>query len=283
MACGNRFDLLDDEVAMKIPKPKRTGSCLVLEDTVAHAVASATSGKTTDTSMSAGSDAMISTIISQVLAAIQPIIMQTVTASVTAAMKAMMEELQKSLTSLHQAEKAAAMDGQQSNALAEVERLEQYGRRENIWIYGLEESRGEDTTSKVVELAADMGVAISTSDISVSHRLPISGKSPDAKRPIIVKFVRRSTKQALMKNKKELRKKENRKNVYVEEDLTPLRSRMVRALREDSAVKAVWTIDGRIFVIRKKDGKEEKVVMDSSHDLKKMGWSAERIQKVIRQ
>ena len=70
------------------------------------------------------------------------------TASVTAAMKAMMEELQKSLTSLHQAEKAAAMvDGQQANALAEVERLEQYGRRENIRIYGLEESRGEDTTS----------------------------------------------------------------------------------------------------------------------------------------
>lgn len=293
MATGNRFDLLDDEVSMK----RHSSPSLVLEDAVSYAVAAA-SGVKTDYLMSAGKtghgrekasspqqshddDAKISMIVAKVMAAIQPILVQTVSAAVAAAMKSLMDELKKPLQSLHQLE----TDGQQAKALEEVDRLEQYGRRDNIRIFGLEETRGEDTTNKVVELAADMGLAISANDISVSHRLPTSGRRSGSKktsRPIIVKFVRRSTKQAVMKNKKELRRKENRKNVYVEEDLTPLRNRIVRALREDSAVKTVWSIDGRIFAIRKKGGKEEKVVIDSGHDLRKLDWTTERIHEITR-
>ena len=164
-------------------------------------------------------------------------------------------------------------------ALAEIDRLEQYGRRDNVRIFGLEETRNEDTTEKVVELAADMGVAITAKDISVSHRLPQSGKRADKAKPIIVKFVRRFTKQLLLRSK-ELRKKENRKNVYVEEDLTPVRSRMVCSLREDPRIKTVWSIDGRIFAIRKKDGKDEKVVIESAQDLRKVGWTAEKIKNI---
>ena len=48
---------------------------------------------------------------------------------------------------------------------AEIDRLEQYGRRDKMHIFGLEETKGEDTTTKVAELAADMGVSISANDI----------------------------------------------------------------------------------------------------------------------
>ena len=54
--------------------------------------------------------------------------------------------------------------------------------------------------------------------ISVSHRLP--GRSGST-RPIIVKFVRRNTKTAMMKSKRKLRDA-NRKGVYINDDLTPL-------------------------------------------------------------
>ena len=275
MATGNKFDLLDDEVAVK--KPNLPG-----EADVSYAKAAAgaldTSSKKAEKPKDSAEAAMISAIVAQVLATIQPIIVQSVTAAVAAAMKELMKELQKPLENLRQMESVP----NQGTALEGIDRLEQYGRRDNIRIYGLEETRNEDTTEKVVKLAADIGVTITANDISVSHRLPQTGKRAVSKaKPIIVKFVRRSTKQLLMRSKKELRKKENRKNVYVEEDLTPLRSRMVRALRGETGIKTVWSIDGRIFAIRMKDGKEEKVVIDSAQDLRKVGWTAEGIKNII--
>ena len=277
MATGNKFDLLDDEVAVKKPNLP-----LTREADVSYAMAAAgamdTSSKRAEKPKDSGEAAMIAAIVSQVLATIQPIIVQSVTAAVAAAMKELMKELQKPLENLRHTESVS----NQGTALEGIDRLEQYGRRDNVRIYGLEETRNENTTEKVNELAADIGVAITANDISVSHRLPQSGKRAAGKaKPIIVKFVRRSTKQLLMRSKKELRNKENRKNVYVEEDLTPLRSRMARSLRGDPGIKTVWSIDGRIFAIRKKDGKEEKVVIESAQDLRKVGWTAEEIKNII--
>lgn len=263
------FDLLDDEVAVKKPEG---------DVSYAKAAAGALDGGESRTKRVGGEAAMISEIVAQVLTTIQPIIMQSVMTAVAAAMKDLMKELQKPLENLRRTESAS----NQGTALEGIDRLEQYGRRDNVRIYGLEETKNENTTEKVVELAADMGVAISVNDISVSHRLPQAGKQAAGKaKPIIVKFVRRSTKQLMMRHKKELRKKANRRNVYVEEDLTPLRSRMARSLRANPAIKTVWSIDGRIFAIMKKDGKEEKVIIDSAQDLRKVGWTAEEIKNII--
>ena len=54
----------------------------------------------------------------------------------------------------------------------EFDKLEQYGQRETIRINGIPETEGEDTNVLVTELAADIGVTITTADISVSHRMP---------------------------------------------------------------------------------------------------------------
>ena len=87
---------------------------------------------------------------------------------------------------------------------------------------GYDETAGEDTDDLLRELAADIDMTLKPEDIRVSHRLP--GRSGST-RPIIVKFVRRNTKTAMMKSKRKLHDA-NRKGVYINDDLTPLRAKM---------------------------------------------------------
>ena len=95
--------------------------------------------------------------------------MQSVTAAVATAMNTMMEELKKPLQRLRQMESKS----NPGTAVTEIDCQEQYKQGDNIHIFGLKETTGEDTTSKVVELAADMGASIRANYISVSHRLPV--------------------------------------------------------------------------------------------------------------
>ena len=90
-------------------------------------------------------------------------------------------------------------------------------------IHGLAETTGEPETADgstatvislwptVVALAADMGVTLKPDDISISHRLPARAGEC---RPLIVKFVRRSTKVNLMRSKRTLRENASRRGVY---------------------------------------------------------------------
>ena len=76
---------------------------------------------------------------------------------------------------------------------------EQYGRRENLRIYGIPENENENTNNIIIDLAEKLKVPISYHDISTSHRLGPKRHAPrDGNRPrpraIIVKFVRRDVK-----------------------------------------------------------------------------------------
>ena len=110
----------------------------------------------------------------------------------------------------------------------ELDRLEQSSRRDSIRICGIDETAGEDTDVLVRELGAAIGMTLTPEDIIVSHRLP--GR-PGSTRPIIVKFVMRNTKTAMMKTKRKLRDW-NKKGVYINEDMTPRRAKMARILHE---------------------------------------------------
>ena len=79
----------------------------------------------------------------------------------------------------------------------QLARLEQYGVRDSVRIHGLAE-RVEGSTAKVISLAADMGVTLKPDDTSI-----ISQARAGECRPLIVKFVRRSTKVTFMKSKRE--------------------------------------------------------------------------------
>ena len=115
----------------------------------------------------------------------------------------------------------------------------------------------------VTKLAADIGVSVTQTDISVSHRLP--GR-PGSARSIIVKFVRRDTKTSMMKNKRRLRDLD-RKGVFLNDDLTPFRAKLARTLRNVSTIGNVWTIDGRIFCMTTVNGSEIRKVVESPEGL----------------
>ena len=104
---------------------------------------------------------------------------------------------------------------------------ERYGRRENIRIFGVEEQTGEDVYQQVVDVVKGTGVEICKSDISVCQRLPARGQSG---KPINVKFVRREIKLALMKKKSALRHQSGRP-IYINDDITQLRSRLLKSLQ----------------------------------------------------
>lgn len=111
-------------------------------------------------------------------------------------------------------------------------------------------------------------------DISVCHRLRGNGKRP---RPTIVKFVKRKTKSNIMKAKKNLKDKSQYKNVYINDDLSILRGKVVKMMKDDKSIQKVWTIDGKILcILEKEDGSLVKVTLDSIDDIPKLGWDAER-------
>ena len=157
-------------------------------------------------------------------------------------------------------------------------KINRYSRRESIRISGIPEIEGENTNALVTKLAADIGVSVTETDISVSHRLP--GR-PGSARPIIVKFVRRDTKTSMMKNKRRLCDLD-RKGVFLNDDLTPFRAKLGRTLRNDSTIGNVWTIDGRIFcmITVTENGNEIRKVAESPDDLFHLDWSEEKVKRL---
>ena len=100
----------------------------------------------------------------------------------------------------------------------ERDELEQYTRRENLRISGIEETKHEDLVGKIIQIARDIDVTVSLSDISTTHRLV---KPRDKPGQIIYRFVRRSVRDDIMSNRKKLKDiPQYRSKVYINEDLT---------------------------------------------------------------
>ena len=153
-----------------------------------------------------------------------------------------------------------------------IDKMEQYSRKDNVRISNLPDPHDsdEDTNQLVVKLAKDLGVEITERDISTSHRL---GKnSVTYCRPVIVKFCRRDTKMKIMMKRKLLKDHADYDRVYVNDDLTKVRYKLCKQLREDS-YKA-WTIGGKIFF---KDAAEVISTIDSFSDVCKLNWSEEKL------
>ena len=156
---------------------------------------------------------------------------------------------------------------------SDTDALEQYGRRESVRLFGMEETANDDTNEAFIQLAASIGVDISANDISVSHRIGKPRQGANARpRPIIAKFVRRDTKVQIMRSRKKLRENERFNRVHVEEDLTSLRHKIVMELKRDETAVRAWTIDGRMFCIQHEHGREVKEVINNPDDLLKLGW-----------
>ena len=120
----------------------------------------------------------------------------------------------------------------------------QYARRTNIVVYGVEESREEreDTSQTVKRLIKEkLKITLKADDIEVSHRL--GQRTLNKKRPIVVRFRFRDTKFDIMKQRKNLKGS----GVVFGEDLCPEMRDLQKEIKNCPLVKASWAWNGKLF------------------------------------
>ena len=176
----------------------------------------------------------------------------------------------------------AILELENNNRKLENDALEQYGRRNILRVSGIPESENEDTDEIILHLASDMGVPMSSSDIDRSHRVGKpedksrtgTRKSKKSTRDIIVKFSTYNARRKLFQIRKELRTTENEdlKKIFINEDLTKLRSEILfeaRNLRRVNKLNSAYSSDGKLFV---RDKQDKKYQLSSLNDLVQFGY-----------
>ena len=157
----------------------------------------------------------------------------------------------------------------------EIDRLEQYSRRETVRISGLGEVEREDTEVEVMKLFEATGCEIKKEEISAVHRNGRKGEKP---RPILVKFTSRRSKASLMMKRRALKDKEQYKGVYINDDLTPMRAKLLRKCKNIDLVESCRTThDGRIRCQLKQapghQGPAKVVMIETPDDLFHLGFN----------
>jgi cell division septum initiation protein DivIVA len=123
-----------------------------------------------------------------------------------------------------------------------AEEAQQYSRRYSLRITGLFPFLNDNYRQLVVDLARDMAIDVSLSDIDRAHP---AGKD---RKQLIVRFTNYSARFAMYSNRRKL--KDIRRNVYINEDLTAQRYELFRRLLElkkGNKINNCWSLDGRLF------------------------------------
>lgn len=147
--------------------------------------------------------------------------------------------------------------------------LAQYSRKENVRLSGVKESddgADENFNDIISMIGQAMDVQINATAIVDAHRL--GKKTPGKCRQIIVRFANRSMRNKFIVNRKRLKQSENFKNVFITDDLTPLRFKLFQMVRKNEDVKNAHTRDGKIICVLKNG---TKAVIESPDDLFKIG------------
>ena len=136
-------------------------------------------------------------------------------------------------------------------------------------VNGLEESENEtedQLMEKIVQLGTDIEAGVSKRDISIAHRLPVKINEV---RQTIIKFTSRRAKMAYYSARMKLRDLPSGKSVFINEDLTSLRYKLLKTARDCPGFKKLSTLNGNIRVFR--DGFTEGVTISKPSDLTKIG------------
>ena len=149
----------------------------------------------------------------------------------------------------------------------DLDKLQQYGRRENMRIAGLPETENENVREKVNNIGQRIGVTIPESAINVVHRTGPRG-GPRPPRMVLVRFASREVKYELLRNKKNLKDIPDLKGIFIGEDLTPLRAKLLRKVKSLPNVKNANTKDG---IIHCNMNNGSHVIVESPDDLFHVG------------
>lgn len=151
---------------------------------------------------------------------------------------------------------------QQDKQLLEekIDRLEQYSRRNNVRLFGIQEMDNENVEEKVISIfKSKLNINIRAEDIDRMHRT--GKKVANQHRPIIIKFISYRTKQLVLSNKKKFKGT----GYGLQEDLTAKRLIYFKEVQRKVGRKNVWTRDGLIFI--QKDN--QRIIINNKSDLDK--------------
>jgi len=140
-----------------------------------------------------------------------------------------------------------------SQALVEVNDLEQYGRRECLVFQGLAWNKNENTDDLILRVSKMVGVDLKAEEINVSHTLsPASDKNPQP--AIIARFCSRKTRDAVFSQRHRLRshnKAHPKGRIFISESLTKInrrRSNHCLQFKKKKNIKFIWTNHGVIYL-----------------------------------
>ena len=160
--------------------------------------------------------------------------------------------------------KVKDLEQRMSNVELNNDAQEQYGRRNCLRISGIAESTNENTDRIVLAIAEDLNVPLTQADIDRSHRV---GKPVRGGRQIIVKFATYRARQILFEVRKKLTELPKYSNVFINEDLTARRSKLLYDARQVKRAKkliAAYSSSGKVVVI---DNANKHHVIDSDDAL----------------
>ena len=153
------------------------------------------------------------------------------------------------------------------------DKLEQYTRRDNLRLFNFPTCNDDDLRQKFIDLGALLGVTVQLSDINAIHKLPSSGTARPSM-AVIVRLNNRKVRNDLLYAKKTpLNAPDSQfRGVFVQEDLTQPRSKLLRFVKNHENTDRARTSDGRIRATLKTDrGAGKSVVLENPHDLFKLG------------
>lgn len=159
--------------------------------------------------------------------------------------------------------------------------LEQYGRRNNVEVHGIDEKEGEDVTKLIIELGANLNFKAEElkGQIEAAHRLKpkkVDNKPRTRPAPIIVRFLSRVTQENWMAKHKtglasfNIIEGGSQTDIYISENLTAENRHLAYLARKagrELRFKYVWTKYGTVFM--RKDEKSRVLKIDSEEDIPK--------------
>ena len=149
--------------------------------------------------------------------------------------------------------------------------LEQYSRKFNLVIQGIQEREEEDNVENIIKLGSLLEVDLTRGDLDIVHRMKT--KSSSKPRPIIARFNNYNAKSKLYKARLNLRNVTlqdlGTEKIFINETLTAWKAELfkeARKVRKKFHNGKMWTVDGKIFL--KTDFNAKVLKIDSYEDLK---------------
>jgi hypothetical protein len=133
-----------------------------------------------------------------------------------------------------------------------LEQLQQYSYQYNVKIVGIPQQEVKesayDTSLLCVNLFKKIGADVNLQDIDIAHRVP-SRRNNDTSAPIVCKFVRRNSKESVMKHKRETSKVSPLIRIF--DHLTPKNQHILveaRAFKEKFSFEYCWTKNSTVYL-----------------------------------